>query len=215
MKSTHSNKTDDAIMPNDIRRGEIVYWNDEKGYGFIKSGAEKDSNIFFHISTFAYNHRRPEKGERVSFLVETHSKRTNARRVLLAIHEDGLFNTEPYDQKTSRAYLLEAGVYSLVDILFFAVLATISTPIAIASAIISVLTVALYGLDKHAALTNHQRVPEASLHIAALLGGWPGALIARPLLQHKTRKARFIVFFWMSIVVNFFCLYVITWYYAL
>lgn len=205
---------DNAISLDNIRYGEIVHWNDEKGYGFIKSNIEDEANIFFHISTFAYNHRRPQKGDLVCFLVETTAKRTNARRVLLSIHKDGLESNEPYDKKTSRAYLFEAAVYVMLDMLFYTVLATISIPIAIASAIISVLTISLYSLDKHASLKQSQRVPEASLHIAALLGGWPGALIARPLLRHKTRKSRFIIFFWMSIVVNFFCLYVITWYYT-
>lgn len=202
-----------ALPAASIHHGEVVHWNDEKGYGFIRTSAEQP-NIFFHISAFAYQKRRPQKGDQVCFLTRSDKNKISARRVLLMGHENGLFDTLPYDSHTSRSYFTEAAIYALLDMLFYAVLATISTPIAIASGIISVLTVSLYSLDKHASLHNHQRIPEASLHLAALLGGWPGALIARPLLRHKTRKNRFILFFWLSIVVNFFCLYIITWYFA-
>lgn len=32
------------------------------------------------------------------------------------------------------------------------------------------------------------RTPENTLHVAELLGGWPGALVAQQLFRHKTRK---------------------------
>lgn len=195
----------------DIYRGEVVHWNDKKGYGFIHTSADKP-NTFFHISSFAYHHRRPEKGQQISFLLPDGA--SAASRVVLLGHESALFTAEAYDQHTNKPYLAEAGVYAMLDILFFTVLATISTPICLASIIISILTFMLYSLDKHASIKRLQRVPEGSLHIAALLGGWPGALLARPLLRHKTSKKRFIVFFWMSIFVNFFCLYGITWYFS-
>ncbi|MFC2527262.1 MAG: DUF1294 domain-containing protein, partial [Veillonella parvula] len=45
----------------------------------------------------------------------------------------------------------------------------------------SVLTVILYRYDKRAAEQGGQRIPNTTLHLPSLLGGWPGALIARPL----------------------------------
>ena len=50
---------------------------------------------------------------------------------------------------------------------------------------------ALYAWDKHAAARGRRRVPEARLHLLALLGGWPGAWLAQRLFRHKTRKAAF------------------------
>lgn len=192
--------------------GEIVHWNDAKGYGFIRMSKEQP-NIFFHISNYAYHHRRPKKGETVAFLLNqnNHLKPT-ASRVVVQGHEDTLYQSDAHDQHTTKPYLAEAVIYTFLDILFYTILASISIPIALASLIISVLTFMLYSLDKHASLKNSQRVPEASLHIAALLGGWPGALIARPLLRHKTSKNRFIIFFWLSVIINFFSLYAMTWY---
>ena len=193
-----------------VYRGEIVHWNDMKGFGFIKT-TEDEPNIFFHISNFAYEQRRPQKGDRIAFLLEKNKNKIQASRIVLDGHEATLFKNTTHDARKTGPYLFEAAIYAILVCLFYISLSTISAPIAVASFIISLMTVSLYSLDKHAALTDQQRVPEASLHIAALLGGWPGALIARPLLRHKTSKNRFIIFFWMSVVVNFACLYVITW----
>lgn len=63
---------------------------------------------------------------------------------------------------------------------------------------------ALYARDKAAAQAGRRRTPEATLHALALAlaGGWPGALAAQPLLRHKTRKPRFRVVFWITVVLN-------------
>ncbi len=59
-----------------------------------------------------------------------------------------------------------------------------------------------YALDKSAARRNAWRVPEKTLHILSLAGGWPGALLAQQVFRHKTRKASFRAVFWLTVVVN-------------
>jgi uncharacterized membrane protein YsdA (DUF1294 family) len=68
--------------------------------------------------------------------------------------------------------------------------------------LIAGLTFLMFGLDKRAALNERQRVPEKTLHLLSLAGGWPGALLARPLFRHKTRKQPFRTVFWLTVVVN-------------
>lgn len=68
--------------------------------------------------------------------------------------------------------------------------------------LLSVLALILYALDKRAARRNQRRIPEINLHILSLFGGWPGALVARHWLRHKTRKQPFRTFFWVIVVIN-------------
>ena len=45
--------------------------------------------------------------------------------------------------------------------------------------------------DKQRAIAGERRVPEANLLGLALIGGTPGAFLARHLFRHKTRKQPF------------------------
>lgn len=68
--------------------------------------------------------------------------------------------------------------------------------------LLSVLALILYALDKRAAQRDQRRIPEINLHLVSLFGGWPGALVARHWLRHKTRKQPFRTIFWAIVVIN-------------
>ena len=191
-------------------QGRVINWNDEKGYGFIQIQPGYE-NLFFHISNFAYHHRRPSADIAVTFLATPAQKGGwQASRVLLREHEHAIMESDPYDiADKNKPKRVEGYVYAVLDILYFLSLTLISLPLGITSAIMSVLTVILYRYDKRAAEQGGQRIPNTTLHLASLLGGWPGALIARPLLRHKLNQKRFRGFFWASIVANFGILYLL------
>ena len=48
-----------------------------------------------------------------------------------------------------------------------------------------------YSVDKSAARNGRWRTQESTLHLFALIGGWPGALAAQRLLRHKCKKQSF------------------------
>lgn len=59
---------------------------------------------------------------------------------------------------------------------------------------LSIVTFATYGVDKRRAKRKGaRRVPEATLHRLAWLGGAPGGLLARQVLRHKSRKRDFAI----------------------
>ena len=74
--------------------------------------------------------------------------------------------------------------------------------VAAAYVALSVVAYGMYAADKRAAQTGAWRVPENNLHLVALLGGWPGALVAQQRLRHKTVKPEFRAVFWLTVVAN-------------
>ena len=69
-------------------------------------------------------------------------------------------------------------------------------------AAVSAATFLLYAKDKSAARDGRRRTPERTLHLFALMGGWPGALLAQRLLHHKSGKLSFQVIFWITVAAN-------------
>ncbi|MBW4967964.1 DUF1294 domain-containing protein [Pseudoalteromonas sp. CR1] len=72
--------------------------------------------------------------------------------------------------------------------------------------VISAITFIMYAWDKQKAKQSVNkkvsRTSERTLHLLALCGGWPGALIAQQLLRHKSQKKRFITVLWVCILLN-------------
>ena len=76
----------------------------------------------------------------------------------------------------------------------------------------SLITFAAYAIDKKAAerdarrsgarRNGARRVPESTLHLLSLLGGWSGAWIAQRVLRHKTVKQPFQSLFLASVILN-------------
>ena len=59
-----------------------------------------------------------------------------------------------------------------------------------------------FDMDKISAESGRWRTPETTLHLFALIGGWPGALLAQRKYRHKTRKVSFRRVFWMTVALN-------------
>lgn len=68
--------------------------------------------------------------------------------------------------------------------------------------LMSIVSFVAYGFDKRRSQTKGRRVPEQTLHVMALLGGWPGALMGQRTFRHKTQKLSFRVVFWLCVALN-------------
>jgi len=73
-------RKDPNDKPDPIRRGRLTFYNDSKGYGFIRD-AETQESIFVHVNEFQDDIM---EGNMVSFEVEKGQKGPAAVRVKLA-----------------------------------------------------------------------------------------------------------------------------------
>ena len=178
-------------------KGKIASWNDEKGYGFISPLAGGD-RTFVHIKAFANRSRRPVVGDVITYSVATDARgRPCAEEATIA----GV--AKAAKQKNSSGYLPHVFVFGFLLIVAGAVLVSaIPVPILLIYLIVSSVTFAAYALDKMAAEKGSWRTSESTLHLLALVGGWPGALIAQNHLRHKTRKQPFRAVFWVTVLLN-------------
>ncbi|MDG3085962.1 DUF1294 domain-containing protein [Vibrio hannami] len=175
-------------------KGQIVEWNDKKGYGFI-SALNGELIAFIHVSSVKNINRRPKLNDAVTFdIVETEKGRFNAENVeilgLGGFPMNVLFATTFLVFASGSVLVLDGEV--------------ILIPLYLA---LSLLTYLMYAWDKQAALDGKRRTPENTLHILSLIGGWPGALLAQFLLRHKSRKQPFKFVLWVTIVMNI-CMFI-------
>ncbi|ACH67057.1 cold-shock DNA-binding domain protein [Aliivibrio fischeri MJ11] len=170
-------------------KGRVVEWNDSKGYGFI-SALNGELKVFLHISKLKNKNRRPKIGDEVSFDINEEIKgRFNANNVSIV----GA-NTIPSTIMFSVIYLVLASV-ALVMFNGEKMLLVLYLGM-------SLLTYAMYAVDKNAAKKGNWRTPENTLHVLSLLGGWPGALFAQNQFRHKSKKQPFKTILWITIFVN-------------
>jgi uncharacterized membrane protein YsdA (DUF1294 family) len=59
-----------------------------------------------------------------------------------------------------------------------------------------------YRSDKRRAEAGAWRIPESTLHLLGLLGGWPGAFLAQRIFRHKNSKASFQLVFWTVVLLH-------------
>lgn len=171
--------------------GVITSWNADRGFGLIRpdNGGE---DIFVHIKDCAALGDSPQTRQRVFFEIDVgHQGKVRAVRV-----------------RPVRS-ALNVGTVSLFLIPVFAIGLALAYVWAqppewlwwwYAGA--CVVTLIMYARDKRAAQRGDWRTPESTLHGLALLGGWPGALLAQQWLRHKSTKAEFRAVFWGTVVLN-------------
>lgn len=179
------------------QQGTLTDWNDDRGFGFVVP-ADGGPRAFAHISAFPRG-RRPAVGDVVSYLPgQDDQGRLRAG--------DVLFETRASGGASASGGRVKGAVGLAVLLLAVATVAGLSSRagwlIPGLYLAMSGIAFALYRADKIAAEKGGRRTPENTLHLVAVLGGWPGALIAQQVLRHKTIKQPFRRIFWVTVVVN-------------
>ncbi|QIK74642.1 DUF1294 domain-containing protein [Nocardioides piscis] len=178
------------------QQGVLADWNDDRGFGFI-SPASGGPRVFVHVSAFPRS-RRPVTGCEVSY-AELRDERNRARA-----------SDVKYLGAVSSRHAGASGLplALLASTLFFAILVGLlvldELPLTLLAAygLFSAVAFLVYGADKAAAEQGRWRTSESTLHTIALMGGWPGALVARRVFRHKTTKQPFRTIFWLTVIAN-------------
>jgi uncharacterized membrane protein YsdA (DUF1294 family)/cold shock CspA family protein len=181
--------------------GILTSWNDERGFGRIES-TQGGEPIFVHVSALPRGSGRPALNQAVTFEVELGPKGKRARNVQLV-------QSRRVPERRQHASPTQWGTAGLLAIPAFLLLYTVvgflwKLPLWVAGIYVaaSTATFVAYAADKSAAANGNWRTPESTLHMLALFGGWPGALLAQQLLRHKSSKREFRQVFWSTVILN-------------
>jgi uncharacterized membrane protein YsdA (DUF1294 family)/cold shock CspA family protein len=186
--------------------GTLKTWHDDRGFGFIEP-AQGGQEIFVHVKAFDLRGARPQEQQRLSFEIEQGPQgKKRAKNVTLVRKAEAPQNVRKNARQAAPAHW---GLAARLVIPAFGLLALVlavvwRVPLVFLAlyGVASVVTFFAYAFDKSAAQRGGWRTAEKTLHLLALVGGWPGALLAQQLLRHKSSKAEFRAVFWGTVVLN-------------
>lgn len=218
-------------------QGRLSHWNDDKGFGFVVPNGGGD-RAFVHIKAFGRATRRPVDGDLLTYAT-TRDARGRLQATAIRFAEEPLRQDSapsrsvrsPSTRSTAakatsaRSTAMRHGAaseapsrgvfgYVLVSVFGLALAGLIATgrlPVHAGTlyAVMSLGALWAYRSDKRAAAEGRWRTPESSLHLIALCGGWPGALLAQRWFRHKSKKTAFQWTFRSTVVAN---VVVLAWY---
>ena len=178
-------------------KGKIINWNTDKAFGFILPNGGGD-HVFIHKTALANRHRIPKINDIITFSVI----KDNQGRYCA---DQATFSGEKIKKKQAKQ-ISKFSIY--LSVLFIALVITayffghLPQKILLIYLAVSFITFLAYAFDKSKAQRGEWRTQESTLHLLALIGGWPGAALAQQMLRHKSKKAEFRVAFWFTVVVN-------------
>ena len=178
-------------------KGKIIKWNADKAFGFITPNGGGDT-VFIHKTALENRNRVPKINDVISFSVI----KDNQGRYCA---DQAIFSGEQSHKKQTKSI----SAFSIYLSLIFMTLVTaayflghLPQEILLTYLGVSVITFLAYAFDKSKAQRGEWRTQESTLHLLALIGGWPGAVIAQQVLRHKSKKKEFRVAFWFTVFVN-------------
>lgn len=184
-------------MKHTARKGQLVMWNDDRGFGFIQS-SRGSPQTFLHISALEPQSRRPKIGDIIHYHVTSDP---NGKLRAEAAHIEGVMSAVTRDKLLFGTEVIGLAILPLLGALRIATNKGQLIPLLL-YILMSLITFALYAQDKTYAQNGAWRIPEIILHLCEMLGGWIGAFIAQHTLRHKSRKAPYQLTFWAIVTLH-------------
>lgn len=178
-------------------KGKLIKWHADKAYGFIAPNGG-GSHVFIHKSAFENRQREPQIKDVITFSITKDSDNRYCA-------SEATFSGEKLKIKQSKKISLFSIFLSLsflAVIIIASFLVYLPQKIMLFYVALSVITFLTYAFDKSKAQRKVWRISEGTLHILALVGGWPGAALAQQLLRHKSSKREFRNVFWLTVIIN-------------
>lgn len=194
------------------KQGTVVRWQDDRGFGFIRSPAST-ADVFFHIRDYRGD-GEPRQGLAVTF-DEIHVGGKGPRAMAVqATHDVAPRRLSP--PRSGRQPQTHAGTATWSGAMFtLALMAAYAVVLAWSilektlpwwvlptSLLVNLAAFWAYWHDKHSAANRRWRTREDTLHLWSLLGGWGGAWFAQRIHRHKTRKASFQETYWATVALH-------------
>jgi len=173
-------------------RGKIVDWDPAKGRGLVDTG---DKRLVLYAHDLVDRSKAPAIGDEIIFQSDEDQRGGAAVRNARFVTHGG---------RITGGHLLFLTVLLVAPVLaLFRITAPGMAAIAAGSALLlSLVTCLVYASDKRRARAGTTRIKESTLHLCALLGGWPGAFLAQRWLRHKTAKVGFQLVFWLIVTAH-------------
>jgi uncharacterized repeat protein (TIGR01451 family) len=186
-----------------LGKGQLVTWKDNRGFGFIQP-SDSNKQVFLHITALKDTSRRPQVGDVIYYqlTVDQDGKaRASNASIQGVVPKQSVYpsvsatkvRVSSKQARRSSSLVLETFLLSVLPGLgsIHFMLKT-SNPIPlILYPLMSGITFALYANDKSRAQQGRWRIPEKTLHLCELMGGWLGAFIAQRKLRHKSIKVSY------------------------
>lgn len=182
--------------------GILTTWDERQNLGFI--AADQGGQDIVVPGSALRDGTRPKPGQRVSFEIDLNAAGGKVARNVAAVPPRGSALRRRLRQRrdgVGAVGLLAVPAFMLA-FLVAAVAWRVDPAVAAAYVLVSLLTAVTFAADKVSANHDGPRTAGRTLLLMSLAGGWPGALVAMHLLQHKTAKAGFQSLFWCAVAAN-------------
>ncbi|TYK66616.1 cold shock and DUF1294 domain-containing protein [Colwellia echini] len=178
-------------------KGKLVSWNADKAFGFIAPNGG-GAQVFIHKSAFSNRKRAPQLNDVITFsVIKDNQNRYCANQATFS----GEKLQKKQAKKVNRFSVILSTLFITLLIIAY-LLDNLPQKLLLLYLAASIITFVIYASDKSKAQRGAWRTPESTLHLFALIGGWPGAAFAQQLLRHKSKKAEFRNIFWLTVIAN-------------
>jgi uncharacterized membrane protein YsdA (DUF1294 family)/cold shock CspA family protein len=178
-------------------KGKLLKWDKEKAFVFIAPNGGGD-DVFIHKTAFSNGKRTPQINELITFSI---AKDKQGRYCA----NDATYSGEKLKKKQAKnvnKFSIILSILFLMSLPITVVMELMPQNIAFSYFVASAVTFIAYAFDKSKAKRGAWRTPESTLHLLALIGGWPGATVAQQTLRHKSQKKAFRITFWLTVIIN-------------